>query len=288
MTFQSRSLRLHSSMPSPSPRTVLVTGASSGIGEATARTFLAKGWKVHAAARRTGHMEPLAAAGAVVHSLDLADERSIEALARTILAGAAPLDAIVNNAGIGVYGAVEQVPLAEARRQFEVNLFGLAHLTQLFLPGLREARSGTIVNVSSVGGRIYTPMGAWYHASKHALEGWSDCLRLELAPFGIRVVIVEPGAVETEFAEIAIAPLLERSEKGPYEEIARKMTAATRRAYLERKASAPELIADLIARAVDSPRPKTRYAAGYLARPVLWARRWLGDRGYDWIVRKFL
>jgi NAD(P)-dependent dehydrogenase (short-subunit alcohol dehydrogenase family) len=153
---------------------------------------------------------------------------------------------------------------------------------------MRAAGGGTIVNVSSIGGRVYTPMGAWYHASKHALEGWSDCLRIEVAPFGIRVIVVEPGAIETEFAEIAIAPLLERSEGGPYGGFARKMAAATRRAYLDRKASSPALIASLILRAVASPKPKTRYAAGYLARPVLWARRLLGDRGFDWMVRKFL
>jgi NAD(P)-dependent dehydrogenase (short-subunit alcohol dehydrogenase family) len=194
----------------------------------------------------------------------------------------------VNNAGVGVYGAVEEVPLDEARRQFEVNLFGLARLTQLLLPSMRTVGGGTIVNVSSIGGRVYTPMGAWYHASKHALEGWSDCLRIEVAPFGIRVIVVEPGAIETEFAELAMAPLLERSRPGPYAVVAGKMAAATRRAYLDRKASSPDLIASLIVRAVESRKAKTRYAAGHLARPVLWARRLLGDRGFDWIIRRFL
>ncbi len=275
-------------MPSPGPRTVLVTGASSGIGEATARAFLDRGWKVHAAARRVGRMEPLRQAGGHVHSLDVADEDSVDRLVEAVLAEDGSLDVLVNNAGIGVYGSVEQVPIPEARRQFEVNLFGIARLTQLLLPRMREARAGTIINVSSLGGRVYTPMGAWYHASKHALEGWSDCLRLELAPFGIRVVVVEPGAIETEFAEIAIAPLLERSEGGPYAECARKMASATRRIFLERKASPPELIARIIVRAAESPRPRTRYLAGHLARPVLWARRLLGDRGFDWMVGRFL
>lgn len=275
-------------MPSPTPRTVLVTGASSGIGEATARAFLERGWTVHAAARRTEIMESLAEEGAHVHFLDLADETSIGDLVSRLGKEAGSLDAIVNNAGIGVYGSVEEVPMNEARRQFEVNLFGIARLTQLILPVMREARSGTIVNISSIGGRVYTPMGAWYHASKHALEGWSDCLRLEVAPFGIRVVIVEPGAIETEFAEIAIAPLLERSEGGPYADFARKMATATRRAYLDKKASPPDLIAGIIVKAVEANRPKTRYVAGYLGKPVIWARRVLGDRGFDWMVRKFL
>jgi NAD(P)-dependent dehydrogenase (short-subunit alcohol dehydrogenase family) len=275
-------------MSSPTPRTVLVTGASSGIGEATARAFLDRGWTVHAAARRTDHMAPLAEAGADVHYLDLTDETSIGDLVSRLGKEPGSLDAIVNNAGIGVYGSVEEVRMGEARRQFEVNLFGIARLTQLVLPAMRTAGSGTIVNVSSIGGRVYTPMGAWYHASKHALEGWSDCLRLEVAPFGIRVVIVEPGAIETEFAEIAIAPLLERSEGGPYADFARKMAAATRRAYLDKKASSPDLIAGIIVKAVEARRPKTRYIAGYLGKPVIWARRILGDRGFDWMVRKLL
>jgi NAD(P)-dependent dehydrogenase (short-subunit alcohol dehydrogenase family) len=275
-------------MSSPTPRTVLVTGASSGIGEATARAFLERGWTVHTAARRTEQMASLAAAGANVHYLDLTDETSIGDLVSRLGKEPGSLDAIVNNAGIGVYGSVEEVSMGEARRQFEVNLFGIARLTQLILPAMRESRSGTIVNVSSIGGRVYTPMGAWYHASKHALEGWSDCLRLEVAPFGIRVVIVEPGAIETEFAEIAIAPLLERSEGGPYADFARKMAAATRRAYLDKKASSPDLIAGIIVKAVEARRPRTRYVAGYLGKPVIWARRILGDRGFDWMVRKFL
>lgn len=233
-------------------------------------------------------MAPLAEAGANVHYLDLTDETSIGDLVSRLGKAPGALDAIVNNAGIGVYGSVEEVPMDEARRQFEVNLFGIARLTQLVLPAMREARSGTIVNVSSIGGRVYTPMGAWYHASKHALEGWSDCLRLEVAPFGIRVVIVEPGAIETEFAEIAIAPLLERSAGGPYADFARKMAAATRRAYLDKKASSPDLIAGIIVKAVEARRPRTRYVAGYLGKPVIWARRILGDRGFDWMVRKFL
>jgi NAD(P)-dependent dehydrogenase (short-subunit alcohol dehydrogenase family) len=275
-------------MPSPTPRTVLVTGASSGIGEATARSFLERGWTVYAAARRTEKMEALARAGALVQPLDVTCEASIAALVSRIDADHGHLEVLVNNAGIGVYGSVEEVPMDEARRQFEVNLFGIARLTQLVLPAMRAAGSGTIVNVSSIGGRVYTPMGAWYHASKHALEGWSDCLRLEVAPFGIHVVVVEPGAIETEFAEIAITPLLERSAGGPYAAFAGRMAAATRRAYLDKKASSPDLIAGIIRKAVESKRPKTRYVAGYLGKPVIWARRLLGDRGFDWMVRRFL
>lgn len=275
-------------MPPSLPRSILITGASSGIGAATAKAFLARGWKVHAAARRLERMQSLADEGAHIHALDLLEEDSIEALIAALRAEGGGLDALVNNAGIGVYGAVEQVPIAEARRQFEVNLFGLARLTQGLIPLLRERERSTLVNISSIGGRVYTPLGAWYHASKHALEGWSDCLRLELEPFGIRVVVVEPGAIETDFAEIAIAPLLERSAGGPYEDLAHKMAKATRQAYIDKKASSPQFIADQLVRIVERARPRTRYAIGYLAKPVLLTRHWFGDRAYDWLVRRFL
>lgn len=267
---------------------VLVTGASSGIGEAAVLALLARGYRVYAGARRIAKMERLLEAGALVHSLDVTDEDSTKMLVERIYKDEGRLDILINNAGIGVYGSVEDVPIAEARHQFEVNLFGIARLTQLIIPRMREQGSGTILNISSMGGRVYTPLGSWYHASKHALEGWSDCLRIELADFGIRVIVIEPGAINTEFAELALVPLLERSEGGPYSVLARKMAAATRRTYASGRASSPSLIADLLVRAIESPRPKTRYLAGHLAKPVVFARRLLGDRGFDWIVRKFL
>ena len=194
------------------------------------------------------------------------------------------LDVIRESLGLSDFADV----LEEARRQFEVNLFGIARLTQLVLPSMRDRGSGTIINISSMGGRVYTPLGGWYHASKHALEGWSDCLRLELAPFGIRVVILEPGAIGTEFGELAVVPLLERSGKGPYAETAQKMAAATRRTFSSGKASPPSLIADLIVKVIRSRRPRTRYVSGYLARPVMLARRLLGDRFFDLMIRRFL
>ncbi|HQW27590.1 MAG: SDR family NAD(P)-dependent oxidoreductase [Verrucomicrobiales bacterium] len=270
------------------PQIILVTGASSGIGKATVQALLAQGYRVHAGARRVEKMESLKTAGAVVHSLDVTDEISIKTLVDTIHKDEGRLDVLVNNAGFGVYGSIEDVSVEEARHQFEVNLFGLACLTRLALPPMRERGAGLIINISSMGGKVYTPLGAWYHASKHALEGWSDCLRLEIAPFGIRVVIIEPGAIATEFGELAIAPLLERSGEGPYAGMAQNMAAATRRTFTGGKASPPSLIADLIVKVITSPRPKTRYVAGYLSRPVMFARRVLGDRGFDWMIRRFL
>ena len=269
-------------------RTAIVTGSSSGIGEAAVRALLAQGYRVHAGARRVGKMECLREAGAVVHALDVTDETSIGAVVTSIMENEGRLDVLVNNAGFGVYGSIEEVSIEEARRQFEVNLFGIARLTQLILPIMREQESGTIINISSMGGRVYTPLGAWYHASKHALEGWSDCLRLELAPFGVRVVIIEPGAIETEFGELAVVPLLERSRDGPYAAMAQTMAAATRRTFSGGKASPPSLIAGLIVKVIRSRRPKTRYVAGHLARPVMLARQLLGDRCFDLMIRRFL
>ena len=269
-------------------KVVVVTGASSGIGEATVKALLNSGHRVHGAARRVEKMEPLAEAGASIHNLDVTEDESMTKLVNEIIEKEGRIDALVNNAGFGVYGSVEDVTIDEARRQFEVNLFGLARLTQLVLPHMRKQKQGTIVNISSMGGKVYTPVGAWYHATKHALEGWSDCLRIEVAQFGIKVAIIEPGAIQTDFADVVIDPMLNRSKNGPYFDLAQRMAKATQDIYASGKASSPSLIAKVIVQAIESDEPKIRYAAGYLAKPILFARRLLGDRLYDRITRKFL
>ena len=261
-------------------KTVLVTGASSGMGKATAERLLADGHTVYAVARREERMRDLAGLGAVVVAVDVTDERDLVKLVERITAERGGVDVLVNNAGFGLYGAMEDITLEEARYQFEVNLFGAARLTQLVLPGMRERRSGTIVNLSSMGGRVYTPLGAWYHATKHALEGWSDCLRLELAPLGIDVIVIEPGVIDTEFAEVVSGPMLKRSGSGPYAALAAKVAEGTRRMY-ESGATPPSVIADLIAKAITARRPRTRYVAGRYARMLMATRKWLGDRVYD-------
>jgi NAD(P)-dependent dehydrogenase (short-subunit alcohol dehydrogenase family) len=172
----------------------LVTGASSGMGKEIAKRLIKDGFQVFVAARHTDKMNDLVRLGARALRLDISNEAEIKATVDTILSEVDGVDVLINNAGFGLYGPVEEVGNDEARYQFEVNLFGAARLTQLLLPKMREKRSGTIVNITSMGGKIYTLLGAWYHATKHAHEGWSDCLRLELAPFGIKVVVVEPGS----------------------------------------------------------------------------------------------
>lgn len=262
-------------------QTALVTGASSGIGEAIARRLLADGWRVYAGARRTARMAGLAAAGAVPLALDVTDDASMQAAMAAVLANGGRLDALVNNAGYGSYGALEEVPIAEARRQFEVNVFGLARLTQLALPAMRAQRSGRIVNITSIGGKMHEPLGSWYHATKFAVEGLSDCLRMELAPFGIDVVIVEPGAIKTEWSGIAREGLLAISGLGPYAQAAQAHARLLAKADRSSSASPPEVVAATVARALRAARPATRYATGGGARTILLLRRLLPDRMFD-------
>ncbi len=275
-------------MPSASPSVVFVTGASSGIGLATAERLLARGHTVYGGARRVDRMEPLVAAGGHALALDVTDDASMEAAVQTVLDAEGRIDALVNNAGYGSYGAVEDVPLDEARRQFEVNLFGAARMIQLVLPSMRARRSGTVVNVSSMGGKMYTPMGAWYHATKHALEGFSDALRLELADHGIDVVIIEPGAIQTEWGDVAMEHLMETSGSGPYADLAAKTKGLMDGAYADGKGSSPEIVAEAITAALEADRPKTRYAIGQGAKAAILGRWLLPDRAFDAVLRSQL
>ncbi len=174
---------------------------------------------MYAVARRVDRMVDLADAGVGVFGMDVTDDASMTSGVERILDEHGRIDVLVNNAGYGSYGAVEDVPLDEARRQFEVNVFGLARLTQLVTPAMREQGSGRIINISSVGAVIYEPFGAWYHATKFAVDGFSDSLRVELAPFGIDVVIVRPAGIRTEWNQIARDGLIESAQGGAYEQM---------------------------------------------------------------------
>lgn len=262
-------------------KTVLITGASSGIGKATAKQLLAEDYTVYVAARRVEKMRDLEELGATALEMDITREEDIRAVVDRITAEQGGIDVLINNAGFGMYGAMEDTSLDDARYQFEVNLFGLARLTQLALPHMREQEAGKIVNISSMGGKIYTPLGSWYHATKHALEGWSDCLRLELARFGIDVIVIEPGAIETEFGDVMTGPMLERSGDSAYADLAHKIAKATREMYEDGGGSPPSVIADVISKALKARKPRTRYAAGKYAKPMIALRKWLGDRVFD-------
>lgn len=260
--------------------TALVTGASSGMGKETAKRLLEDGFVVYVAARRVDKMDDLAELGARVLAMDVTNDADVVRVVEQVTAETGGVDVLVNNAGFGLFGAMEDTDLADARYQFEVNLFGAARLTQLVLPYMREQGAGKIVNLSSMGGRIYTPLGSWYHASKHAIEGWSDCLRIELAQFGIDVIVIEPGIIASEFGDVLVGPMLERSGETAYGRLANALANADAMAG----GSPPRLIADVIGKAVQAKRPKTRYAAGKYARPMMHTRRWFGDRVFDRVV----
>lgn len=268
-------------------KTALVTGASSGIGRSTVQKLLAAGATVYAAARRVEKMAGLQQQGAHLLKMDVTSEESMVNGVNAILSKEGTVDILINNAGYGSYGAIEDVPIDEARRQFEVNIFGLARLTQLVLPGMRKNRYGKIVNISSMGGKIYTSFGGWYHATKHALEGWSDSLRLEVAPFGIDVVIIEPGGIKTEWGLIAAENLKKTSGSGAYAAAANKAADGMAEMYASNRLSDPEVIAKIILKAVTARKPRTRYAAGFGAKPILFLRWLLPDRWFDGIIRRF-
>ena len=270
-------------------RVALVTGASSGIGAATASKLVTAGYVVYGAARRIDRIAELP--GVIPIQMDITDEPEVLAAVERITSEQGRLDVLINNAGFAQYGPVEEVSIDAARYQFEVNLFGLGRLTQLVIPHMRAQGSGTIVNISSMGGRIYTPLGAWYHATKHALEGWSDCLRVELKPLGIDVVIIEPGSITTEFTEVVArhsGDLPAFGATSPYRDLTDKVLRTMADPDFVRKSSPPSVIADTILAALSTSKPKSRYMAGYLAKPMWRLRRFGGDGLYDRAVARIL
>jgi len=261
-------------------RIVLITGASAGIGRAAAELLLREGYVVYAAARRLERLKELEPLGAKPLSLDVTDESSVKNAVEAVLKAEGRIDILINNAGYGAHGAVEDVPIAEARRQFEVNLFGLARLTQLVLPGMRAQGAGRIINISSVAGKITTPLGGWYHASKHALEAYSDALRLEVGRFGIKVVIIEPGPIQTEWDNTALVNLQKYSGSGPYAPLARRLTGKFRAGY-RKSAPGPAAVAAVILKAARAARPAVRYVVPFQAKAILFLKWLLPDRLLD-------
>jgi NAD(P)-dependent dehydrogenase (short-subunit alcohol dehydrogenase family) len=266
-------------------KVALVTGASSGIGEATAIKLKDLGYTVYGVARRVDRMQHLTKSGIRIFAMDVTDDASMQAGIGAILAEAGRIDVLVNNAGYGSYGAVEDVPMDEARAQFDVNVFGAVRLIQLALPYMRAQRSGTIVNITSMGGKIHTPLGAWYHGTKFALEAISDCLRMEVQPFGIDVVVIEPGGIKTEWASIAADKLRVTSGQGAYAVQANAMALSMIGEASVKRQSPPQIVADAVAKAVTARRPKTRYAIGFGAKPMIFMRGILTDRAFDGMMR---
>lgn len=266
-------------------KTVLITGASSGIGKATAEMLLEDGYVVYASARNIDKLEHLKSKGAEVLELDVTHDESMKLGIDRIIRECGRVDVLINNAGYGSYGALEDVPMDEAKHQFEVNVFGLGRLTQLVLPHMRKQSFGKIVNITSVGGKIYEPLGSWYHASKFAVEGLSDCLRLELQPFGIDVIIIEPGPIKTEWGAIAIEKLLQMSGHTAYATAAQTGAKLLALSNDEKVASNPEVIATTISKVLRVKRPKARYAAGTGAALLVTFRKFASDVMMDRLMR---
>lgn len=265
---------------------VLVTGCSSGIGLATANVLLARGHTVYATARRLETLHDLARAGARILEVDVTDEASMRAAVEAIEHEHGAVGALVNNAGYGVYGPVEEVDLAAVRDQFETNVFGLGRLCQLVLPGMRRAGKGRIVNVSSMGGRLVYPTGGWYHASKYAVEALSDALRMEVRPFGVDVVLVEPGIIRTGFGGTASHGLAAGEEGSAYGGLRSFADELMTKAYASRAAAGPDVVADAVVRAVETSRPRPRYVVTAAARLQVHTRRLAGDRVWDAMMRQ--
>jgi NAD(P)-dependent dehydrogenase (short-subunit alcohol dehydrogenase family) len=266
---------------------VLITGCSSGIGAATARRLPADGHTVDATARRPETLDDLARDGAHVLALDVTDEGSMTKAVDAIEAAHGRVGALVNNAGYGAYGAVEDVPLDRVRAQFETNVFGLARLTQLVLPAMRAHGGGRIVNMSSMGGRLTFPFGGYYHASKHAVEAFSDALRYEVKPFGIKVSIVEPGLIATRFGETAAGTMSAATPEGsPYLDAVQSVDGAMARSYRNKAMTAgPDAVAKAVAHAVSARRPRTRYVITRAARALVTTRAVAPGPVWDRIVR---
>jgi short-subunit dehydrogenase len=259
-------------------KVALITGASSGMGKDFSLRLLDEGYIVYGVARRIERMSDIEGAGGHTIKLDITDDSSIVATVDQIIKEQGRVDVLINSAGYGSYGAIEDVPIEEAKRQFEVNIFGLARLTQLVLPHMRKNNFGKIINISSIGGKIYSPLGGWYHATKHALEGLSDCLRFETKQFGIDVIIIEPGGIESEWGGIALNAAMECSGSTAYSE-----TAKGFKKIMEtfKKQASPKVITDLVMKALRAKKPKTRYSAGTAAKPMLFMRKILSDRMFD-------
>jgi len=262
-------------------KVILITGASSGIGKDTALSLIKEGHVVYGVARRLEMMKDIVQAGGHAIKMDILKERNIDDVVNQIIKEQSRVDILINNAGYGLWGAVETISIDEAKRQFDVNIFGLAYLTKKIIPIMRKQKSGKIINMSSMGGKVYTPFGAWYHATKYALEGWSDCLRIELKSFGIDVILIEPGVIKTEFQDVMMDSTVERSIGTPYEKKLKALEKATQEMYIRGIGSPPSTITKLIIKAISSRNPKRRYVGGLFAKPMLFIKKWFGDKMYE-------
>lgn len=266
-------------------KVILITGASSGIGYTTAKELAKQGHKVYGAARRLEKLEELKSDGVTPMYLDITDEASITNCVESIVKAEGRIDVLVNNAGYGSYGPLESVEISEARKQFEVNVFGLAALTKEVIPVMRKQNSGRIINISSMGGRLVSYFGGWYHATKYAVEAYSDALRMEVAGFGIQVSLIEPGGVKTDWGLIAADHLEGSVVNTAYQTSGMKAAEGMRKQYRGNMMSNPMVITKAISKAINSRKPKTRYLIGFGAKPLVFMKLVLPTKMFDTIMK---
>lgn len=272
---------------------VLISGCSSGIGAATAATLARAGHTVYASARQVDTLAELTALGCHPLALDVTSEVSMIGAVKAVEAEHGHVGTLINNAGFAEYGPIEECDLDRVRAMFETNVFGLARLTQLTLPAMRRSRSGRIVNIGSMGGRMTFPVGGYYHATKYAVEAISDALRVEVKPFGIDVILVEPGLIRTNF-ESRMNEGLElgaaRADTGTgtaYADLLSANERTTTSGYAnDFMATGPLAVAEVILKAVQAARPRPRYVVTPAAKMMINLRRFGGDRIWDRTMRK--
>jgi len=270
-------------------KAVLITGCSTGIGRATAERLAKNGWRVYATARRLQSIADLKAAGCELLELDVCSEESMQAAVAEVEKREGAVGVVINNAGYGSEGPVEEIPMQEVRRQFETNVFGLLRMAQLCAPGMRKQGWGKIVNVGSMGGSLVFPGGGIYHATKYAVEALSDAMRFEMRGFGIDVVLVKPGPIKTAFADTAIAKVEDiAADSSPYEHFRKVLKDQIRGAYegpMGAFAAGPDAVARVIEKAIGASRPSPRYTVTFAARLLMGTRRVLSDRAFDAFLR---
>ena len=269
-------------------KAVLITGCSTGIGRATAEHLASRGWTVYATARKPESIADLTQRGCKTLALDVCDESSMRSAVETVERAEGAVGVLINNAGYGLEGTFEEAPMDAIRRQFETNVFGLITMTKLVLPAMRRQRWGRIVNLSSMGGKLTFPGGAYYHATKHAVEALSDALRFEVRGFGIDVIVIEPGPIKTRFGDTAVSNIA-MPKDSPYAAFNAALQKQIREAYaggpMARFAAPPDAVAEVIETAISAASPKTRYKVTVAARFLMGLRRWLPDRAFDAFLR---
>jgi NADP-dependent 3-hydroxy acid dehydrogenase YdfG len=270
-------------------KTILITGCSSGIGKATALHLQGRGFRVVASARKISDLSELKSAGCQVLALDVNDAGSAKEAVDAVISQYGGLGALVNNAGYSQSGAVEAVPMARVRAQFETNVFGLVQLTQLVLPHMRQQGFGRIINLSSMGGKLVFPGGGFYHATKYAVEAISDALRFEVQGFGIKVVLIEPGLIKSGFSEAAISGMEGIQSAEVYAPFHEAVAKATKESYekgpLAKLAGTPLDVAAVIEKALLATKPKARYTVSGSAKLLLAQKDLMSDRMWDWFLK---